>query len=117
TAPGAGVPASGASPASGEVEGADTGPDDQQRQIFLPWRYIRRAEQPPPLRIGSTTVSVDVYDADFEPLSTVEELLLTGIREHVGTRRAEAAAEGHGGSQPAFSYSFHNSAGRKSKGE
>lgn len=123
TAPGSGAPASGESsasgeaPASGEVEGADEGPDDQQRRILLPWRFIRRAEQPPPLRIGSTTVSVDVYDADFEQLSPVEELLLTGIREHVGSRRAEAVAGGRGGSQPAFSYFFHNSAGRKSKGD
>ncbi|WP_246490670.1 DUF222 domain-containing protein [Brevibacterium oceani] len=74
-------------PASGEVSGADgDNVGDQQWQIHLPWRYLRRAEQPPPLRLGRTTVSVDVYDADFEPLSPVEELLLTGIREHLGSR-------------------------------
>ncbi len=60
--------------------------DDPTWQVHIPWRYIRRAEQPPPLRLGRTTVSVDVYDADFEPLSPVEELLLTGIREHLGSR-------------------------------
>ncbi|WP_166971152.1 HNH endonuclease [Brevibacterium atlanticum] len=72
-----------------EVEAAGADGDnvgDQQWQIHLPWRYLRRAEQPPPLRIGRTTVNVDVYDADYEPLSPVEELLLTGIREHLGSR-------------------------------
>lgn len=71
---------------SGEGRGGDDESGGPMFQVLLPWRFIRRAVQPPPLVIGGITVGVDVYDADEEPLSPVEELLFTGIREHLGFR-------------------------------
>lgn len=55
-------------------------------QVLLPWRFIRRTSAPSTVDFGGTAIGIDIFGADDQPLSASEELLLTGILEHRGSR-------------------------------
>jgi hypothetical protein len=68
------------------TQGADEETDAPTFNVRLPWRFIRRAVQPPPFELGGVPIGVEFFDADNEPLTPMEEALLAGIRESTGRR-------------------------------
>lgn len=66
--------------------GASPPEADTSIQVLLPWLAKRRRGQPSTVDVGGTAIGIDIFDADDEPLSPTEELLLTGIQAHAGFR-------------------------------